>query len=202
MNKQEFINKLREKLSNLPQNDVEEHISFYSEMIEDRIEDGFSEDDAIKDLGSVDEVASQIIDRIPITHIVKEKIKPKRRMRGWEIALLAIGSPVWFSLAASAFAVIISLYASLWAVVISFWAAFASFGAGAVAGVVMGIGYITMGKVAGAFALFGGAFACVGLFIFAFYGCRELTKITVRIPMLISRRVKGYFVKRGEERCR
>lgn len=98
MDKQEFLSKLRAKLSGLPQKDLEERLSFYSEMIDDRIEEGLSEETAVKELGTVDEVAGQIIADIPLSKLVKERIKPKRALNVWEIVLLAIGSPIWLSL--------------------------------------------------------------------------------------------------------
>lgn len=98
MDKQEFLSKLRAKLSGLPQKELEERLSFYSEMIDDRIEEGLSEEDAVKELGTVDEVAGQVIAEIPLSKLVKERIKPKRALNVWEIVLLAIGSPIWLSL--------------------------------------------------------------------------------------------------------
>ena len=47
MNKLEFIAELRDRLSGLPQGEVEERLSFYSEMIDDRMEDGVSEKEAV-----------------------------------------------------------------------------------------------------------------------------------------------------------
>ena len=43
MNKQDFLVQLRKGLSGLPQDDIEERLTFYKEMIEDRMEEGFSE---------------------------------------------------------------------------------------------------------------------------------------------------------------
>ena len=61
MNKQEFIRQLSEKLSGLPQTDIEERLAFYSEMIDDRMEDGISEEEAVLAIGDVDSIARQII---------------------------------------------------------------------------------------------------------------------------------------------
>lgn len=97
MNKQEFLGKLRSGLSGLPQGDVEERLTFYSEMIDDRMEEGISEEEAVCEIGSVDEIVSQIIADIPFTKLVREKIKPNRTLRPWEIVLLVLGSPVWLS---------------------------------------------------------------------------------------------------------
>lgn len=78
MTKLQFLLSLHNKLSGLPQNEIEERLNFYSEMIEDRIEDGLSEEEAVSEIGTVDEIAEQIVSDIPLTKIVKEKIKPKR----------------------------------------------------------------------------------------------------------------------------
>ena len=87
MTKQEFMANLRAKLSGLPTQDVEDRLSFYCEMIDDRTEEGLSEEEAVSAIGSVDEVVSQIIADIPLAKIAKEKIKPKRRLWAWEIVL-------------------------------------------------------------------------------------------------------------------
>ena len=59
MRKQEFLAKLRKGLSGLPQDDIEERLIFYSEMIEDRKEEGLSEEEAVAAIGSVDEIVAQ-----------------------------------------------------------------------------------------------------------------------------------------------
>ena len=61
MTKLNFILSLNEKLSGLPQNDIEERLRFYTEMIEDRMEEGLSEEEAVLAVGSVDEIAEQIL---------------------------------------------------------------------------------------------------------------------------------------------
>ena len=122
MLKQEFLNALREGLNGLPQADIEERITFYGEMIDDRIEEGRTEEEAVHEIGPVDEVVRQIVEETPLTRIVKEKIKPKRKMRAWEIVLIVLGFPVWFSLLVAAGAVLLSLYVTLWSLVIALWA--------------------------------------------------------------------------------
>ena len=44
MDKQAFLNRLREGLNGLPQDDIAERLNFYSEMIDDRVENGMSEE--------------------------------------------------------------------------------------------------------------------------------------------------------------
>ena len=42
MTKNEFLEQLRRGLSGLPMEDIDERLNFYSEMIDDRIEEGLS----------------------------------------------------------------------------------------------------------------------------------------------------------------
>ena len=77
MNKQDFLEKLRNGLAGLPKDDLDERINFYSEMIDDRMEDGLTEEEAVSQMGDVEEIISQIIAETPFVKIVKEKIRPK-----------------------------------------------------------------------------------------------------------------------------
>ena len=54
--------------------DINKSVDFYEEMIEDRIEDGIPEEEAVSALGSIDEIKGKILEEIPIAKIVKEKI--------------------------------------------------------------------------------------------------------------------------------
>ena len=145
MNKQEFLEQLKGRLAGLPAADVEERLEFYSEMIDDSIEEGLSEEEAVSQVGTVNDVARQIIGEIPLSKIVKENVKPRRKLRAWEIVLLVLGSPVWVSLLIAAVCIILSLYISLWAVIISFWAVFLALAVSAVYSVISGVVCLVMG---------------------------------------------------------
>ena len=47
MGKDAFLAQLRKGLAGLPQKDIEERLTFYSEMIDDRMEEGLSEEEVI-----------------------------------------------------------------------------------------------------------------------------------------------------------
>ena len=102
------------------------------------MEEGLSEDEAVSAIGTVDKIVEEIIGEIPLSKIAKEKIKPKRRMKAWEVVLLILGSPLWISLILAAFAVVLAVYASLWSVIVSLWAVFASIAGCAFGGVTAG----------------------------------------------------------------
>ena len=126
MSKQEFLDCLRKGLSGLPQEDIEERLTFYSEMIDDRIEEGLSEMEAVSAIGTVDAVITQVLADTPLTKLVKEKAKPKRTLRAWEIVLLVLGSPIWLSLLIAAFIITLAAYIVVWSVVITLWSIEAS----------------------------------------------------------------------------
>lgn len=180
MNKLNFVLSLHEKLSGMPENEIEERLNFYCEMIEDRIEEGLSEEEAVAEIGNIDDIAEQIIADIPLTKIVKHKVKnKKRKLRAWEIVLLAVGSPLWFVLLCAALVVILALYISIWAMVVSLWAvdlALAVCLLGSIFGLVLcAIG----GNVFAGLAMLGAGIVCAGLSIFLFFGCLKATVGTV-----------------------
>ncbi len=115
MNKQKFLRALKKSLSILSRKDAQERLSFYSEMIDDRIEEGLSEEEAVAAVGSIREIADQIISEA-LENKTRDKAGYSRKLKAWEIVLLIVGSPVWFPLLIAAFAVIWSLIITLWAI--------------------------------------------------------------------------------------
>ena len=69
MNKQEFLAQLREGLNGLPQEDIDERIAFYGEMIDDRLEDGLTEEEAVEAIGTTEEIAAQIFANTPLSQV-------------------------------------------------------------------------------------------------------------------------------------
>lgn len=198
MTKNEFLVKLQSALHGLPHKDIEERLTFYAEMIDDRVEEGLAEEEAVAEIGSVEEIVSQIIADTPFSKIAKERIKPKRQLKVWEIVLLALGSPIWLSLAIAAVAVIISLYAVLWSLIISFWAIFASLAAGSLGCVVAGAIFAVCENVLPGVATISIGFVCAGLAIFMFYGCRSAAVGTAKLTTKIAIGIKNCFIGKGE----
>lgn len=115
MNKQDFLNQLKEELKMYPVEETSKSIEYYDEAIEDRVEDGMTEAEAIASLGPISEIVNQIKGELPLKTIVKEKTEGKK-LPVWAIVLIILGFPIWISVAA----VIFSLYISIWAIVFSF----------------------------------------------------------------------------------
>jgi uncharacterized membrane protein len=198
VNKHEFLAELRKGLSGLPKEDIEERVAFYGEMIEDRVEEGCSEEEAVSEIGNVEEIISQIVAETPITKIVKERVSPKRSLKAWEIVLLVLGFPVWFPVVTSLLSAAFSLYVSVWTVVISLWAVFAALVGCVFGGIVAGILFICLGHILPGIATVALALVCVGLSIFAFFGCKAATKGMVLLTKKLILWIKNLIIKRRE----
>ena len=199
MNKRKFLSKLSDKLSNLPHSEAQERLNFYSEMIDDLIEEGLTEEQAVLKVGNADDIAREIVTDDSFNDIIEEKLEPKKNTtKGWQLALLILGSPIWFSLLVAFFAVAFSLVVTLFAVsisliavsfalAISLWAIFGSLIACAIASVIYCFILIFTGHALTGFAVLGAGLVCGGLSIFLYYGCKYFTKtITVLSKKIIS----------------
>ena len=110
MTKLEFLATLEKALAGLPKEDCKRIVDYYCEMIDDRMEDGFSEEDAVKAAGTLEEIAQQAAQEAP-------QERPRRKMRtahalsGWEITLLVLGAPLWLPLLATFAALVLTVVA-------------------------------------------------------------------------------------------
>lgn len=205
MTKREFLAVLQRELYNLPQSEVREQLNFYSEMIDDGIEEGLSEEEAVSKIGSISEILSQINREGVNTFEVpmrenpqgkKHNEAPKRKLGAGAITLIAIGSPIWISLLAAAVSVAVAFYAVIWSVFAAVCAVEISLAAVGVAGIIYPILLIPQGALLNSAFVFGGALVCLGLSVFLWYGCKEilfgilkLTKFSfAKIELLFKRR--------------
>lgn len=140
MTKEEFLQELRKRLKGLPSNDLEERISFYDEAINDRLDDGMSEDEAISDLGGIDLVVEQIAKDTNLTTLVKHKINTSNSKRGkiqaWQIVLIILLFPFWIILASLLFTLFILAFVLVFILVIVAYALCISFIGGSLVGFV------------------------------------------------------------------
>ncbi len=199
MDKKEFLTALEARLAGLPEADRRSSLDFYAEMLDDLTEGGMTEQEAVASLGPVDAIAEEILMDTPLPKLIKAKMKPKRRMRAWEIVLIAVGSPVWFPILIALFAVALSLYITLWAVVLSLYAADLTFAVSAPAGIVAAILLFVQGEAAGGLLFFGAGLVLAGLTVLWLLLCNLAAKGTWQLGKLTLRGIKACFVrKKGE----
>ena len=61
MSKEEFLKTLRKRLSILEDSEIEDIISEYEGYIEEKVNVGLSESEAVKELGDIDEIVSDLL---------------------------------------------------------------------------------------------------------------------------------------------
>ncbi len=199
MNKAEFMVRLQDGLAGLPEESLSEHMSFYSEMIDDRIEDGLSEEEAVAAVGPVEDIVGQVITETPLTTLVRERVRPKRRMKTWELVLLILGSPIWLSLMIAGFAIVISIYAVIGSFIVAFWAIELTFIACAIGGSFIGTINLIKAEPAIGVAQIGFGILCGGLAIAFYYVCRLATKAGVVIAKSFALTIKKLFMRKDTQ---
>lgn len=197
MNKNEFITQLQNKLSDLSQDDIQKSVDYYSEMIDDRIEDGLTEEEAVEAIGSVEEIAQRILMETPLPKLVKAKVTPKRSMKGWEIALIIIGFPLWLPLIITAASIVFSVFVTIWSVIISLYAVVFSLFASAAACIFAMFVEFTAGNIAHGLLALGASLICAGIAILLFLLFNQIAKLIIKLCKLIVNAIKSCFVKKG-----
>lgn len=200
MNKSEFLGKLTNRLEHLPHQEVAKIISYYEESIDDRIEDGITEDVSIKSLGSLDDIVTNIENEIPITSMVKDKVikkVEKSRSKGVLLALTIIGSPLWLPLLLAAVCVVLSLVIAGWGIYAGGVVGYVSLTLIAVIGVVFGfIRIFTIGFTTG-IAYMGVGVIAAGMMMLLFYPCVWITKQWMKLNVFPFRKLRQRLVRKG-----
>ncbi len=196
MRKQEFLSKLKLALAGLPKDEVDERLSFYSEMIDDRMEEGFSEEAAVAGVGSMGSIVSQAVSEVPIGKLVKERIKPKKSTSGGKTVLLILGFPLWFSLLIIFFAIIFSLYLALFSLCIAFWGVEVGFCGAAIGGVVIAAAYGFQGFLTQGFAMLSIGSISAGAAIVWIVACKVASKGIMKLGGKLGVAIKRLFIKK------
>ena len=111
MNKQQFLNALAEALKKLPREERYRTLSYYDELIDDRIEDGQNEYAVVESLGSPEAIAGDIFGSEEAEKTKKEYGKGAKI---WIIVLLILGFPLWGSLLLVAVLLVLVAYILLY----------------------------------------------------------------------------------------
>lgn len=193
MNKTEFLQILAEKLAILPPKEIEITQAFYAEMIDDRIEDGMSEGDAVAAIGDLNAIVQNTLLEMPLPTLMKAKIQPKNQLKTWEIVLLILGFPVWFPVLAAFFAVILSVYVSIWAIIVSLYFSVAAMVLSGLVGLFSL--FLSPSLPAGLFFL-GFSLFLMGIGVLFFFGVTRLSGWLIGLTRKFIRFVKSLFVKK------
>ena len=196
MNKQEFLKALSDRLQGIPKEDREKSIEYYSEMIDDRTEDGLTEEQAVKAMGNVGDIADKIINDMPVEKLLKTKIMPERKLSALEIVLLTIGFPIWFPIGISLIAVAFALYLVLWVLILCIYVVAFSFAVSGIASIIALFMSIWGGQALSGMFLFGCGMVLLGLAIPILTGVLKATFGCISLTGKCFKKIKSSLAKR------
>lgn len=112
MTKNEFKKLLEQRIQVLETQERERILNFYEETIDDSIEDGCNEEEAVSKLGDLDMIVNDIFAE---NHIVKlqtstEKQSPIKKNRLYVLLFLIFTSPLWLALGTAVLTLLLSAY--------------------------------------------------------------------------------------------
>lgn len=197
MTKQIFLDALWQSLSDLPQEDVAQSLEYYEEMLDDYIEDGLTEQEAVEQIGMPEEIAERIRLELPLPTLVRVRTANARRPKAWEIVLLVLGSPVWIPVLLAVLVVLLSVYIVIWSVVISVYAVFLSFAVAFLGALGLAVWTLCDGDMIHGLFLLGAGLICAALAILFFLASVALTKVVCRGTAAFVRGCKKRIVGKG-----
>lgn len=197
MNKQEYLAQLRAALACLPEGEIEESVAFYTEMIDDRIVDGLTEEEATAQLDDPKAAARAIIADLPVVPRTVARTKQKNRALYWTIVIL--GSPLWLSLLLAAALIVLAGVLTIWCLILALWLLAAGLLAGGPLGISVFLYGLAMGQPAYAVFELGSGLFCFGLGLLCLHGAVAATKTLAGASRQWIAKAKAPFVKAREE---
>ncbi len=184
MTKQEFLDELKAKLNGLPETEITKSLDYYQEMIDERIDDGLNEEEAVEAMGTAQEAADQILTEIPLPKLVVNKVKPKKAKKGGSIALtiilLILTCWFWLPISIALIAVFLCVYICFWVVIISLYAIDLAFAVGGLGAIPLGIFFIITGHPATGVGFIGAGLLLIGAAVMLFVPFTMLAKLLVK----------------------
>ena len=197
MNKQEYLAQLRAALACLPEGEIEESVAFYTEMIDDRVADGLTEEEATAQLDDPKAAARAIIADLPVVPRAVVRTKQKNRALYWTLVIL--GSPLWLTLLLAAGMLVLAGLLTIWCLILGLWLLAAGLLAGGPLGIGVCLWALAVGQPAyGVFEL-GSGLLCFGLGLFCLHGAVAASKTLMQVSRQWIAKAKEPFVKVKEE---
>ena len=198
MTKLAFLAELRDRLAGLPGEDIGRSMDFYSEMIDDRMEEGLSEEEAVRAIGSMDDVVAQILMDTSLPKLVKARVRRRRSPKIGEIILLILGSPIWLPLCIVALVLLLVFYLLIWVLALVLYAVDLAIAASALSGLLGAAVQVFSGQLAQGAFLFGGSLVCVGLAVLLFFLCNLVVRGVLILSRKTLRGLKACFIGKGD----
>lgn len=194
MKKDEFLDTLKSRIAQLPKDEIDKQLAYYSEMIDDMVEDGIEEAHAVEKLGDMSKIAQTVLQETPLPVLMKSRVRPGGGWTALSIVLLVLGSPVWLPISLALLAILLAVYLVIWSVIVVLFAAVLAIALSGIA--LIAAVFIVPATILQKIFAFGAGIALAGLSILSFYGALAVAKELVRLTAVIAKWVKSLFIKK------
>jgi len=185
MNKLEFLSELATRLNTLPRSEIDKSIAYYSEIIDDRMEDGMSEVNAVCGLGNIEEIAREtMLDATPLPKL----LIPSHPISKLDIILC---SPLIITVSM----LILAFYTGVWLVIIALFLLDLSFALVGIAGIVASI-VDSSDHISFRLLMFFGGLISISIGIFAFPQIKRVSRKISGLTIWFLRNIKSRLLKR------
>ena len=198
MNKEAYLQRIRHLLQTLPEEDRERSLAFYAESIDDRMEDGMSEEEAVASMESPEEAAKAILMDMPIPKLVKARVK-QRRMGALEILLLVLGFPLWFPLLLTILILGLTVYLVAWTLVLSLGAVVLALGLSAAAVLIAAVYCIFKGGLGLTLLGLGACLVLTGLTVLLGFAAAGAGRLAIRLGKALVRGLKSLLIRKEDK---
>lgn len=158
MRKADFLKELELNLQKMNASEKNKFVIYYDEIISDYIENGMSEEEAIKKVGSPMKIAEELL----ADYDSVELKLPSTGSKTLNIILTVIGFPLWGSVLLSIILLVFSIYVLIWCIPIVTGAGCAAFFASSIVGII-GSPFVMFKSVPVGVMQLGTSIAAIGL---------------------------------------
>ena len=197
MSKADFLRLLERALAQLSEEERQKNLEYYSELLDDMMEEGMTEAEATAKLGSPNQIAQSILQEIPLGKLVSTRMKPKSGWTPLAIVLAVVGSPVWVPLLLATIAIVLAVFVSIWALGFAAVAVVLGLAVAVVATPIIAIRAATLTLPVG-LLLLGAGLVLLGLCVLGGLMAVELCRLLWQLTVWLAHKIKGLFIRKEE----
>ena len=197
MSKADFLRLLERALMQLSEEERQKNLEYYSELLDDMMEEGMTEAEATAKLGSPNQIAQSILQEMPLGKLVSTRMKPKSGWTPLAIVLAVVGSPVWVPLLLATIAIVLAVFVSIWALGFAAVAVVIALAVAVVATPIFAVRAAVMTLPLG-LMLLGAGLVLLGLCVLGGLMAVELCKLLWQLTLWLAHRIKGLFIRKEE----
>ena len=197
MTKADFLQLLERALAQLPEEERRRNLEYYSELLDDMLEEGMTEAEATAKLGSPGQIAQNILQEMPLSKLVSTRMKPQSGWTPLAIILAVVGSPVWVPLLLAAAAVVLALFVSIWALGAAAVAVVVGLAVAVVAAPIIAVRAAVLTLPLG-LLLLGAGLVLLGLCVLGGLMAVELCRLLWQLTVWLAHKIKGLFIRKEE----